>query len=420
MKKNKIKNGFLFNLLLITVFFNIWFPKAGIKLTGIPLTVGNVFFAITFLFWILKKVMNGRIIINKTSYIIFALIIYSFIKFMLIGNFTNNIGYIIPLVVYPLIFIIAYDIIDTKEKLEKIIKVICLGFFFTSIYALLQYIFGIEKICIPGLTVNLSDYITYGSKWYLQKNNNNSSGIGTKIISTFQNGNLYGVNTLIIYPIVYNFFKNKNKNFLMYFSLALFVICVFLSLSRSCWLGIVLFMLFGIFMESEKNKNSLYRKAIIILMCLILICVSFKYFPSIAARFSSMDKSSIISMSGRTDGLHDVLNSFSEYKHIFIWIIGSNGFIENAGLAYEMTPLAILVQIGVIGIILFYGILYKVWRYMDKKMWLQNSVKLSIFIWTIVGCIEGAFWLPPTALNIFLILALGLIDQKAICLRKGE
>lgn len=420
MDKTKEKNGFLFNLLLITIFFNIWFPKAGIKLSEIPLTVGNVFLAITFFFWAMKKVMNRRMKINKISYILIILMLYSFIKYLIIGGFVKNIGYIIPLVVYPLMFIIAYDTIDTKEKLKKVIKVICFGFFFICIYALLQYVFGIEKVCIPGLTVNLSDYTTYGANWYLQKNNNNSSEIGTKIISTFQNGNLYGVNALLIYPIVYGYLKKENKSFLMYVSLALFVICVFLSLSRSCWLGIILFMLFGIFLESEKNKNSLYRKAIIILMCLVLVEVSFKYFPSIATRFSSMDKSSVMSMSGRTEGLTEVLNNFSQYKYIFIWFIGSNGFIENVGLAYEMTPLALLVQVGIIGIVLFYGILYQVWKRMNKKKWLQNAVKLSIFIWTIVGCIEGAFWLPPTALNIFLILALGLIDQKVMDTSKGE
>lgn len=420
MDKTKEKNGFLFNLLLITIFFNIWFPKAGIKLSEIPLTVGNVFLAITFFFWTMKKVMNRRMKINKIGYILIILMLYSFIKYLIIGEFVKNIGYIIPLVVYPLMFIIAYDTIDTKEKLQKVIKVICFGFFFICIYALLQYVLGIEKVCIPGLTVNLSDYTTYGANWYLQKNNNNSSEIGTKIISTFQNGNLYGVNALLIYPIVYGYLKKENKSFLMYVSLALFVICVFLSLSRSCWLGIILFMLFGIFLESEKNKNSLYRKAIIILMCLFLVGVSFKYFPSIATRFSSMDKSSIMSMSGRTEGLTEVLNNFSQYKYIFIWFIGSNGFIENVGLAYEMTPLALLVQVGIIGIVLFYGILYQVWKRMNKKKWLQNAVKLSIFIWTIVGCIEGAFWLPPTALNIFLILALGLIDQKVMDTSKGE
>lgn len=411
MEKTKEKNSFLFNLLLITVFFNIWFPKAGIKLAGIPLTVGNVFLAITFICWLLKKLKNKIIRIHKISYLVGILMIYSIVRYIVLENILENIGYIIPLVVYPLIFFISYDLIDSKQKEEKIVKVICSGFFFICAYALLQYIFGIEKVCIPGLTVNLSDYAKYGAKWYLQKNNN-SSGVGTKIVSTFQNGNLYGVNTLLIYPIVYQYYKKMNKTVEMYVSLIIFIICVFLSLSRACWLGIVVFMLFGIFLENEKTKKSLLRKIIMILVCCIAIVSAFKYFPTIATRFTSMDKSSIISMSGRTEGLNDVIKNFMDYKYFFIWLIGSNGFIKDVGLAYEMTPLAILVQIGLIGVIIFYSILYKVWTTMNKKQWLQSAIKLSILIWVIVGCIEGAFWLPPTALNIFLLLAIGLSNQK--------
>ena len=347
------------------------------------------------------------------------LMVFSLVKYVVMGDILSNIGYVIPLVIYPLIFFIAYDLIDNKQKEQRIINVICFGFFFISIYALLQYIFGIEKVCIPGITVNLSDYIKYGSKWYLQKNNNNA-GVGTKIISTFQNGNLYGVNTLLIFPIAYQFFKEKNKNSIMYISLILFVICVFLSLSRACWVGIILFMLFGIFLENEKTQKSFYRKIVMIFLCFMLVIFSFKYFPTIATRLSSMDKSDIISMSGRTEGLQDVVKNFNEYKYAFIWLIGSKGFIERVGLAYEMTPLAMLVQIGLIGLLLFYGILYNVWKSMNKKMWLQNAIKLSIFIWVVVGCIEGAFWLPPTALNIFLLLAIGLANQKYIEEKGGK
>lgn len=418
MKKTKEKKDFLFNLLLITIFFNIWFPKAGIKLSGIPLTIGNILLAILFGFWLLKKIRQGHITIHKISYLLVLLMIYSLIRYIIIGNILTNVGYIIPLVIYPLIFFIAYDLIDSKQKEEKIVKIICGGFLFICIYALLQYIFGIEKVCIPGLTVNLSDYLKYGSTWYLQKNNNNS-GVGTKIISTFQNGNLYGVNTLLIFPIVYQYYKEKNKNIIVYISLALFVLCVFLSLSRSCWLGIALFMLFGIFFENEKTKKSLNRKLFMIFVCSGLVIVSFKYFPTITTRFSTMNKSSIMSMSGRTEGLKEVLENFGQYKYAFIWLIGSAGLIENVGLAYEMTPLAILVQVGLIGVGIFYGVLYKVWKCMDEKEWLQKSIKLSIFIWICVGCIEGAFWLPPTALNIFLLLAIGLANQKVI-IKEGE
>lgn len=418
MEKNKEKNGMLFNLLLITIFFNICFPKAGIKMSGIPLTIGNVFFAITFACWLVKKLIKGHITINKIGYGIIILIIFSAVKYLIIGNILENIGFIIPLIIYPLIFFIAYDLIDSKSKERKVVKTICFGFFFICIYALLQYIFGIEKVCIPGLTVNLSDYLEFGSKWYLQKSNNNA-GVGTKIFSTFQNGNLYGVNMLLIFPVVYYYYKEKNKNIMMYSALILFVICVFLSLSRACWVGIILFMVFGVFLENEKNKNSIYRKLVIISLCCVLVIITFKYFPTITMRLSSVDKSSIISMSGRTEGLQTVIKNFNEYKYMFIWIIGSNGFIENVGLAYEMTPLAILVQIGLIGVVLFYWILYKTWKSMNKIMWLQKAIKLSIFIWTLIGCIEGAFWLPPTALNIFLILAIGLANQKDNIINEG-
>lgn len=419
MEKTKERNGLVFNLLLATIFFNIWFPKAGIKLSGIPLTIGNIFFAILLIFWLYKKIKNGFLVAHKIELFILSLMFFSLLKYIVIGDYLSNIGYIIPLIVYPIIFFIVYDLVDSRQKERKIIKVLIGGFFFICLYALVQYILGIEKVCIPGLTVNLSDYMQYGSKWYLQKNNNNT-GIGTKMISTYQNGNLFGVNTLLIYPIIYSYFKKNNKIKLMYMSLILFVICVFLSLSRACWLGIVLFMLFGIFFEKDKTKKNIERKITLVCVCCILIIISFKCFPTIATRFSSMDKSDIISMSGRTEGLQTVIKNFMDYKYVFIWLIGSAGFIDKVGLAYEMTPLAILVQIGLIGVVIFYVILYKIWKVMENNIFLQKGVKLSIFIWVLVGCIEGAFWLPPTALNLFFILALGLASKKQFHVEEGE
>ena len=91
MEKTKEKNSFLFNLLLITVFFNIWFPKAGIKLAGIPLTVGNVFLAITFICWLLKKLKNKIIRIHKISYLVGILMIYSIVRYIVLENILENI-----------------------------------------------------------------------------------------------------------------------------------------------------------------------------------------------------------------------------------------------------------------------------------------------------------------------------------------
>ena len=164
LEKTKTKKSeFLFNMLLITIFWNIWFPKAGIKIGGIPLTLGNIVFAITFIFWIVEKIRKGKMPKIPLVGMIFIGIFYFFLKYLylfLIQNIVLNsmIGYIIPLCIYPLIFLITYDLIDSKEKLDKVLKVIIFGFFFLSIYAILQYILKIETVAIPGLTVNLTDY----------------------------------------------------------------------------------------------------------------------------------------------------------------------------------------------------------------------------------------------------------------------
>lgn len=46
MKTNEYKKSFIFILLMMTVFFNWVLPKAGTKISGIPLTIGILLFGI--------------------------------------------------------------------------------------------------------------------------------------------------------------------------------------------------------------------------------------------------------------------------------------------------------------------------------------------------------------------------------------
>ena len=170
-------------------------------------------------------------------------IAYFILKYTIIyanlGTIIPSMTYIIPLLIYPLIFFVAVDIIDNKEKLDKVIKIIVYGFFFLCFYAILQYIVGIDKCDIPGLTVNLSDYREMGPLWFMQKSNGTDKA-NSKMVSTYQNGNLFGINLVFIYPLVYYYYSKKEK--IKTFSLILFITCAFLTLSRTCWLGIVLFI----------------------------------------------------------------------------------------------------------------------------------------------------------------------------------
>lgn len=414
MKKNN-GNGIIFNLLLITIFFNIWFPKAGIKIAGIPLTVGNILFAITFMVWCFLKIKYKTIKINQSFRLILVGIYYFIFKYFLVFclgyKLSEVIGYVIPLVIYPLIFPIVYEVVDSEEKINKIIKVIISGFFFLCFYALLQYFVGIDKCDIPGLTVNLTDYKEMGSLWFMTKANGTDIS-STKIVSTYQNGNLFGISMILIYPIVYNYYKYKNENKKLILSLVIFIGCVFLTLSRACWLGIILFILFEIIMQKSNNVKSIFKKITLIFICIVGIIISFKYIPSIANRFLDTNLEDWISMSGRTEGMIEVFRTVYNSNSILAYIIGAFGIVNYSGLAYEMLPISMFVQTGIIGLLLLYGVFIKFIFDMKTDNYISKSVRLALIIWLIVGIIECGYWLPPAALNLFMLMALGYASKK--------
>lgn len=407
------KKGFLFKLLCITVFFNIWFPKAGIKLSGVPLTVGNIFFGLTFLFWIVTKIRQGKIRTVKINSIIIMGIWYYILKYIIIfkniGTIIPSITFIIPLIIYPIMFFIIIDSINKKEEIEKIIKIIIYGFFFLCLYSIIQYFIGIDKCDIPGITVNLTDYKEMGSTWYLGKCNGLDVE-NSKIISTYQNGNLFGINILFMYPIIYYYFRKNEK--LQTVSLILFIICTFLTLSRTCWFGIVLFIFFGIIMENKKTKKAIGRKIVIISISIISLFIVFSYMPSVANRFLDTDASDWVSMSGRTEGLITVLKTVFNSGSILAWFIGPQGIVNYDAVAYEMLPTSIFAQTGLIGMVFLYAIFIKSYIYLNDNNYIQKSIRLSLLIWLIIGCIECGYWLPPTALNIFTMLGLGYVSKN--------
>ena len=296
----KQKDDFLFKILCITIFFNIWFPKAGIKISGIPLTIGNVFFAITFILWFLKKIRSNNIPLNKMGISILIYILIILIKYIFIGDFINNISFIVPLIIYPLGYFLSYDLVKNDYEKRKVTKIIVYGFFFITMFAILQFIVGIENCTIPGLTVNYTDYKELGKFWYMSKSN----GVvvsSSKIVSTFQNGNIFGINVLLIFPFVYYYFKDKKEKINLITSLLLFISTIFLSLSRACWLGIIIFIFLCIFRDKSIVKNDFMNKFLLIILCVISILLVFKYIPSVYNRFFNTKASNWISMSGRTE-----------------------------------------------------------------------------------------------------------------------
>lgn len=406
-----MKNKTIFVILLITIFLNYWFPKAGIKLSEIPITISMIAFIGLIIIWLLKYISNRKIKISYLHIIIFmgeSYFLFRLVFSLLLGEeLSNVVGYLLPTAVYPFIFFIITNEIDTKEKYDKIMKVLVIGFFVLCLYSFAQYILGISTIDIPGLTVNYTDYQENGEYWYLQKSNGVTEE-NAKIVSTYQNGNLLGVNLIIFFPVIYDYLLKNKKNKLAIISMVFFILTLFLTLSRACWLGIVLFLFFRIILDRENTKKKMVRKMILVLLGIASIVFILKNFPTVSNRILSMDFEDLISMSGRTEGAIEFLNSMFNDGNIFVnLIIGPFSFIKDVGLAYEMTPLAVLKIGGIIGLTLWLWGFVKYLFQMNKKEKIENSYRLALIIWFIVGLIEGAYWLVPTAFNLFAMLGVG-------------
>lgn len=410
----KRKSNLLFNIFLITIFFNICFPKAGIKVKGIPLTVGNICLGILIISFILKTLINNKLKLNKTSYILLFSSGYFLTRFLIVlfsskNNFIDIFQYIIPLVIYPIIFIIGVNIIDTKEKLEKILKIIVWGFFFIATYGLLQYILGIDTIAIPGITVNWSDYSEFGTYWYLRKNNGVSEY--SKIFSTYQNGNLLGVNLILIYPIVYEYLSINKKIKMRIISLIMFILVIFLTLSRSCWLGLVIFILSRIVLYKPRRIIECFNKILSIMLLLVGMIIMLKAFPSVLSRLTNTGLMGLISMSGRSEGFINIIMSTIENNSIIPIIIGPYGLYNYYGIAYEMTILAVWKVGGIIGVALWMWSIFINLRKISYKNKVSCAAKLGVIIWFIVALIEGAFWLPPTAINLWSVICIIVVSN---------
>lgn len=407
----------LFGLLSATIFLNIWIPKGGIKIQNIPVTFGNVFFFVLLILFFIYLLFRQKIYKDKMQLLIFISIV--FFAFRIIFAFLNDnmkfsdiIQYLIPLSIYPFMYLITYNCIRKKQQLCKIINIITLGFIFICIYGLMQNLFGIDKLTIPGITVNYSDY-KESPLWYLQKAN--GQGDASKMVSTYQNGNIFGVNLLLLFPIV---FETTKKSKIKFIFMILFLVVGMLTLSRSVWFGIAIYVLIKFIFNGNLKFKAMTVRIATILALIIIIPYAFHNVPQLQARLTQTSTINISTLSGRTPTALELLRSSS--NNIISLFIGPYGIIQYEGGAYEMTYFAIYMLSGLIGLLFFFipiiYALYKLKKHSNLNL-VSRGCFYGIIVYGFTAFIEGAFWLPPTALNLWTIFAIGMV---AIRLEKNE
>ena len=136
---------------------------------------------------------------------------------------------VVGLAIFPWLFLLVYppffELLD-PVKLSRWLRFCMLAAALWGIFLFFLHPFYGHYIEIPYLTVNVDDY------GLLEKTKYNARGFYMKLISTYNNGNVYGVATLILLPLYNRLEPSLWKR-------GILMIAMLLTLSRTVWAGLI-------------------------------------------------------------------------------------------------------------------------------------------------------------------------------------
>ncbi len=221
--------------LMLTVFL-VLFPKGGFRLGPLPLTWGYLLLGIitppAFLVRFLQMPLRypRRVLIVTAMLVPFQVLFYYAGKFYGILNPPFAFSTFVGLFALPWIFLLVYGPFFPRLDGEQLARWFRFCIFYAAAWGI--FLFFLHPIAhhfieVPYLTVNASDY------GELENTKNIGRGFFYKLISTYNNGNLYGVATLLLLPLFDRMEPSRLRRGTVKAAL-------FLSLSRTVWVGLIL------------------------------------------------------------------------------------------------------------------------------------------------------------------------------------
>jgi hypothetical protein len=281
--------------LLLT--FLVLFPKGGVKLGDTPLTWGYLILGMTALPLLMVRLLSfplkfsPRLIFAVASVIPFQILyLYSYRV-----NGIDEIGYAVSIFVsffvLPIVFLLIYPPFLQRidgVRFERYFRNCILAAAIFGIFLFVWHPITGHFIEIPFLTVNIADYGLLETTKHIDR------GEFFKLISTYNNGNLYGAATLMVLPL-YNFFEPKRwrRNVMK--------VALVLTLSRTIWAGLIVDQVLSLFWILSRNAFTFPRlylggatkrvAAVLITMGMVLSAllfnsraISFLFDPSLGGR----------------------------------------------------------------------------------------------------------------------------------------
>ncbi len=385
-----------FLVLLVSIFL-VAFPKGGIKMGETPITFGYVLLLVYALFSFFYSLAEGGgkfYLKEGRQYVLLCCLpfqLYSIFILLLSVNtvsFGYTLSFILSLIIIPFIFLFIFNrFLDGDRFQEVFIPVFKNCIRFVSIFGVILFFYKIvtgKDFEIPFLTVNSDDVGTIGTKY-------NMRGSISKLVSTYNNGNIYGISLLILLPLYFE----REKYFLFK---SVLILSLILTLSRTVWAGLVLYLLIYFFTKINNLKGW-----IIIISSLLFIAIA----GPLLLNFMHVDIDFVFDkkLGGR-------LSSFDVFNNLTLF-----GSLVYSGIS-EIVYTSILGTFGIFGFILFMLYLFSpvvIYYFKVKQI---NPVNKSTAFWGLAIywflCLsDGAMLLIPVmAFYWFLAAYIFSLEQK--------
>jgi len=341
------------------LLFLVAFPKGGFKVASVPITWGYLFLFLLLLTYpfTVREIEKDRLR-AFLMVIPFQIVV---VLTLLISGFTES-GFTLSLIVsFFILPIIAY-FFPHQIELKKLRPII----FFVAAYGIFLFIFKLvtgKFLEIPFLTMNYHDLGTLGDK-------HNDRGLVFKLISTYNNGNLYGICILMLLPLFEALESRATRRFIVKLSLIL-------TFSRTVWVGLLFYeMLFA------------RHRILKIALSLIVLALLLVKFPFEASFFTDL------SLGGRIE------------PELFYPVLFPLKPFENIG---EMIYPHVMQSFGIFGLLTFlFAMLAPLLLKQENATLEQKAMRRGLWVYLFVAISDGALLYIPTMCFYWLLSSLSL------------
>lgn len=381
------------------VFVTTAFPKAGAQVAGLPLTLD----LLLTIYVILRHPNQTLLSIQKHHSITLAysiLFVFGVLSMLLAcvqGAAPFTLSQMLIVVGSPLVGIAAF-----RLPPERFAKIIIISMLIVNTYAIVQYVFGVESTAIEGLTY------TYGQSLSDKPIGFKADGTTEKMISTYQNGNSYGLfDALGLGYLMIRLPLNRRWNFAKITALLVGFIGFMLSGSRSIQIPFCICLVF-ILIQSVRQTPPRLRQNIVAGIgfggCALAIFAASQ--PAMIFKITDRLITQTLAdptASGRTDqwqGIIDAVTQMNLPTLIRQFFFGKN---PTATFGGEGLP-NFFALFGLPCTIAFYtGLIFLViicWKNMHTK-----TIALAILCVIVAFCVDQSYLYPPCVMNVYLFFA---------------